>query len=397
MRRHTSISKHLNHKGFSHHILLPLLAILVVGGIGAYLTFTSKAATGVVSGRMAFNASYDSGGTRVSYGGTIESDGRSEKKLPGDGPRVIDISQSGNWVLSFNDDGTLIAYSGDLTRQKTYPIKQTNILYCDGTTKKYSMQTRFLGNGSATTPPEIVSIFQQHRCSDDAVLNNRFIVASTDGTQKTIYYDGSDEVSYGIEFVGSNRVLLVSKYVKSTSNYGIYSLTYYGTLRDLHRDSVASLALTQDGSKYIAPNSSNTLYDIYDYTGRRLGTTNLKDTSYAGDDSGWYTQIRDVNNGATKVLIRQLSVSDHHSQRLVVYDVATKKKTILDSGIAVSDIWGVFDNATFSSSGNLVGYTKKDAKYSSSSIRRINLDGSGQIVTKSIPFSAGTSSLKLYW
>lgn len=34
-----------SHSGFSHHLLLPLLAILAVGSIGAYLTFASNAAT----------------------------------------------------------------------------------------------------------------------------------------------------------------------------------------------------------------------------------------------------------------------------------------------------------------------------------------------------------------
>ena len=44
-----------NSRGFSHHFILPVIAILAVGGIGAYLTFASKAATGVTSGRMAYN------------------------------------------------------------------------------------------------------------------------------------------------------------------------------------------------------------------------------------------------------------------------------------------------------------------------------------------------------
>lgn len=40
------MKKHLqNQNGFGHHILLPLLVIAVVGGIGMYLTFASKAAT----------------------------------------------------------------------------------------------------------------------------------------------------------------------------------------------------------------------------------------------------------------------------------------------------------------------------------------------------------------
>lgn len=37
--------KKISSQGFSHHILLPAIAILVVGTIGAYLTFASKAAT----------------------------------------------------------------------------------------------------------------------------------------------------------------------------------------------------------------------------------------------------------------------------------------------------------------------------------------------------------------
>lgn len=40
----------LSQKGFSHHLLLPIVAILAVGSIGAYLTFASKAATVCPSG-----------------------------------------------------------------------------------------------------------------------------------------------------------------------------------------------------------------------------------------------------------------------------------------------------------------------------------------------------------
>jgi hypothetical protein len=35
----------LNAKGFSHHILLPLAAIVIVGGVGAYIFITAQAAT----------------------------------------------------------------------------------------------------------------------------------------------------------------------------------------------------------------------------------------------------------------------------------------------------------------------------------------------------------------
>jgi hypothetical protein len=37
--------KKLNEKGFSHHLLLPVVAAVVVGGIGTYLITTSHAAT----------------------------------------------------------------------------------------------------------------------------------------------------------------------------------------------------------------------------------------------------------------------------------------------------------------------------------------------------------------
>ena len=47
--KYTKLSK----LGFSHHLLLPLFAILLVGGIGLYLTFGSKAATTTLQARRA--------------------------------------------------------------------------------------------------------------------------------------------------------------------------------------------------------------------------------------------------------------------------------------------------------------------------------------------------------
>ena len=47
IKSHISDSKKIksNSRGFGHHLLLPILAVLLVGSIGAYLTFSSNAAT----------------------------------------------------------------------------------------------------------------------------------------------------------------------------------------------------------------------------------------------------------------------------------------------------------------------------------------------------------------
>ena len=54
--------KQLNQRGFSHHLLIPLLVFLVVGGIGAHLVLKSRAA-----GCTSYQYSRGSSGTCVKY------------------------------------------------------------------------------------------------------------------------------------------------------------------------------------------------------------------------------------------------------------------------------------------------------------------------------------------
>lgn len=107
-----SYRRSLQMEGFSHHLLLPVLAVLAVAGIGAYLTFASKAATpGITSGRMAYSTSI--GG--ISQSASIESDGRSELKLSD--KLIIDSSWDNNWILvKGTSPGTYDVYSSDLKK-----------------------------------------------------------------------------------------------------------------------------------------------------------------------------------------------------------------------------------------------------------------------------------------
>jgi len=109
-----------------------------------------------------------------------------------------------------------------------------------------------------------------------------------------------------------------------------------------------------------------------------------------------------ASNDMTKLaIVKEDTVKQ--TEYLYIYGTVTKKRTAIDSGVKQPygnggmDVF-LFSNLKFSSSGGFLSYTKRDNKYRTYSIRRVNVNSRELIVTKSFPYQdAPKGSINLYW
>ncbi|MGB4967389.1 MAG: hypothetical protein WBO35_04270 [Candidatus Saccharimonadales bacterium] len=392
-----SYRRSLQMEGFSHHLLLPVLAVLAVAGIGGYLTFASKAATpGITSGRMAYSTSVNG----ISQSATIESDGRSELKLSD--KLIIGSSWDNNWILvKGTSPGTYDVYSSDLKKTFTYNTTWNNSKTCaDGASfySLYNIPSLAVSSSSTTTPPQLIYTLTTFPCSNPQnfshSLNTRLLGVSPGSTPRSLFYDGADDVVYKLLFNGAKSILL-TKYPSIGGSSSYYYVTSDGIAHSLP-SGITPLALTRDGTKYVGAATPGGAIDIYSYTGTKIASTGLKMS-----DATWANNVLAIANDASMLLVNQSRIPLSGAQRLAIYKVSSKQIIPIDSGIGIpqgSGFQSVFSSVTFSPSDGLVGYVKNDNKYKSLTIRRNNTVGTQMLVTKTLTFNpAGFPEPRMFW
>lgn len=403
-------------KGFSHHFILPVLAIMAVGSIGAYLTFGSKAATpSITSGKMAYTISY-ADDNQPTYRASITSDGRNETPLidTNSSKVILDRSWGNQWFLvSEVADGKLYyyAYTSDFKNRVAYSGIETP-LACSGEPTKYGNKVAFVQSAATTRPPRLAVIRVQYDCNAHDSLNTRIFTVEADGTnKKELLYDSRDGVSYnlGIGSVALNNgaltadgSMLLDRDIPTgdnTSKREPLFLSNTGTLVSLAGKHCNYGVITRTTNRIICSGDlTSPYYTVRDTNGKLLSTTTVK--SESGSD--YVNEVMAVNNTGTKILFRHwpYSSASTHNEQLFVYDIATKRTTTLDSGEQTrKDNYykSVFEYAYFSASDSFIGYTKNDYKYKSLSIRRIRVDGTSRLTTKSFTYRGSYSNLQLLW
>ncbi|MBP9761500.1 hypothetical protein KBD11_00315 [Candidatus Saccharibacteria bacterium] len=386
--------KKYDSRGLGHHILLPLLAIIAVGGIGAYLTSAIWAASSVSSGNTVYQTPGPSGsllnGTIVS----LTSDGRNPTAKKAQESETIHESSWGNkWILetkgSREKGFRYFALSADLKTTISYGVLSSSAdIDCKTPgAKTYYRSARFMQDAAdPSTPPRVVVLQSQVECDGGKRLNSRIYSVGPKGAdRKELYYDSADGPIYYLNSyrpIGSNGNILFHK-AQVGASVKSYILTSSGSVISTPDNSTAH-ALSRDGGRVvlsvIRPEGSS--YELMDVATRERVRTKLMQ-----NEGNITNHLVDVTKDAKMwLLVKTQKLSDdRYAQGIFVYDVTKDSRVALDSGLS-DRAAGSFQNAYFSASGNFVGYTKYDQKYKSFSVRRIKIDGSQRLITKDLPY-----------
>lgn len=398
MRLKTSNS----HSGFSHHVLLPVLAIVAVGSIGAYLTFSSRAATNVHSGNMVYEYSNKE---KSRFLGSMTSDGRNNQTVEGGGIYLKESFIGNKWAMTDQYNQTdkkfyAVARSSDLKSTVSYNTVANTFFTSDCSSGASGAKYRFaeshpIPNYSSLDKPGKIVVHQTQRLckSTDTIYNNRFLTVDPEGKNlKELYYDGRDGAKYTVLGVGSNGNIALEVTKNDDTKY--YILSSNGSMKER---SEQIKALSRDGKKIVSfesdPARKREQFVLTDIaTGKKTRSTN--GTSM----NGYWNYVSDVSYDGKLIVFakRQAIDGPKYVWTLSVYDMRKDQETRLDSATKSEDFDLCFSRVSLSTSEVYVGYVKLDSKYETYSIRRSRVDGTQRIVSKEFKYGSDRS-VHLAW
>jgi hypothetical protein len=378
---------HKNQRGFSHHFILPLLAFVAVGAIGAYVIAKSNAAT-IMSKDIVYSVFPKDGGNDEDFKfyhytptGTTE--------YPANVTNVIDSSVDRKWMLGYTTGNQLVAYSnGGQTISYNYSTDTLfggNDCSSDGFYVRGAAFMKTIG----TTAPSIYFIGVSIPCENGVYANKvtfGLYTSDVNGSMKKIFsQSGSYESGRGgygrIESVATNGNILVI-FTNSKDDFDQYVMSQAGKIIYKVPSTISGgeIYLSDNGKKIAYEKSSNI------YAANSDGKKSKKVMSTSGNEKF----LSGISPTGSYIVYQKLSSKDKYS--LYSYKISSKKSQLLDSGswdtsIKQNPIWEMH----WLPGQDTIYYRKQAAETKKVEIKQVSVIGKGKKTIFSSPFSANTS------
>lgn len=360
-----------NQQGFSHHFILPLLAFVAVGAIGAYVISKSNAATAGPSD-VVYSTEILAGGQK-NYRYVAATSSSSEYP---DTDTILDVSKDQKWLL-------LQKWQRDGDNAGQYAIVATstsgeNVTYgymvgdasCNDS--GFSVEKPRFSKQSSTSAPVIYYVGVSLPCSDGSYDTNKATLKlysmGVDGANKkelskAIANDGSDAIvsetatNGYVHFYAKGRHYIVTSAGKTIFNVS-YN-TYSNVILSENGKKIAYEKYSSGDKMYLANSDGKKAKKLMSYSDLRILTGISPSGSYI-------LYQKDLSKDGTKT-------------GLYSYNTSTKKTKMLDSGYGAKDTYpGAIDQEQWLPGSNTLVYTKRDVKAKTSQLIRVGASGTSK-------------------
>jgi len=376
-----------NQRGFSHHFILPLLAFVAVGAIGAYVITKSNAATAGPSDVFYKLESRDTKATLYRYSA---ANGQSVA-YPSEVTDIIDVSQDQNWILQQNNDYTVVARStngglasyGNLKKYMSYQYDNTSCTSNAVVTKSFV----FSRTNATSSMPKLYYIEGVVPC-----VNGKY-----NSSTKTPYLK-----LYSVEANGINKKLIISfKSYSSSFNFAgqIMTTATNGNI----------LAWVEDGSDYrsyvVSPagkvlykSAKNQLIQLSE-NGKKIAydkQSGQKSYVYIADVNGKNVkkllstsssvQVRSVSPTGAYVAYEKRLSSDGAKVGLYTIKASNKKSVSLLTAYGNPNSSSPIRDVQWLPGSNTLVYLKRDVQAKTAQIAQVSATGSAKKVLVTPPY-----------
>ncbi len=373
-----------NQWGFSHHFILPVLAFVAVGAIGAYVIAQSSAATAGPSD-VVYSTHLKAGGEKYYR---YSSSAATSTEYSSDTKDIVDVSKDQKWVLIEKWQG-----SGEHTGTNEYVALSNS-----GEKISYGYFA-----------PYYSYEYDGDSCSVAATVtrNALFSKVSTTAAPKLYYVEGNVPCEsgkynnkkithkvYSIDANGANKKAISATLSSDINNTVLLDTATNGNYRAYikDRDYILSAAgkilfkskdahlrtvyLSENGKKITY--TEEALYPAKVYVADANGKKAKKVMSYTSQNSKMITGISPT--GAYLTYQKSLS-KDGKKSGLYAFKVSNKKSYTIDSGYNwQSGIPGALTQERWLPGSNTLVYSKVDAKAKTVQIIQVGATGSGKKV-----------------
>jgi len=380
-----------NQQGFSHHFILPVLAFIAVGAIGAYLISISHAATAgpsdVVYRQLSSNATTN-GFYRYSAAGTTKYDTTSWNSND-----ILDVSQDQNWVLTIgagdkltalSKDGQTVVYPYAYTTQAVPARYITSRSYACTSAVETARSALFSKASGATTPKLYVAL-ESIPCENLALnfskITHRFFGVDTSSTKTALTENLTSDSDFS--------------WVKSTATNGYALLDINHQFRVVSpagktvfkaASSVYGMYMSENGKKLVYEKNGKNYFYLANSNGKSaksILSNNYKTT---------HRFLAGISpNGAYVIFNSQIAKGT--TWTLNSYTVSSKKVKTLDTGYSEGGtaINGAVYGEKWLPASNTIVYAKQDVKGKTSQILQVAATGSAKKVLVSASYDTSTS------
>ena len=386
-----------NQRGFSHHFILPLLAFIAVGAIGAYVITKSNAATAGPSD-VVYSVMPTSGSSGYKYYRYSSATGTTTE-YPSDIKDILDVSRDQKWVLQRDNTNKIVARSTTGQQVSYGDLEYYLDSAYDGTSCSSALTARrdFLFSRASSAGSSAPKIY--YREGAIACVNGKY-----SSSQKSPYM-----TIYSVEANGANKTA-----VYAIKNY----VSYFGfaaTLRDV-ADNGNLTIYAEDGSTasryYVVSPAGKLLFKgpkneiVYISESGKKITYAIGNQVYVADANGkkakkvmYYSDVRSVigiSPTGTYLIYEKFLSKDGKSRGLYAYKVSNKKSYKIDTAYSSenSTAAGITNEHWLPGSNTLV-YVKRDSKAKTAQIVRASVTGKSKKVLVSLPYDT-TSWMTIY-
>lgn len=387
-----------NQKGFSHHFILPLLAFVAVGAIGAYVISKSNAATAGPSDVIYQTYDHTTGNAYYRYS---TATGQSKKYELGS-EQIKDVSVDQKWVLVQNSDAEVAAVSASGQRISYGSFGKDPSGACSASTS--TLWTSAFSKTSASSAPDVYIVTVDIPC--------------TNGSYNYSYSGSTASRLYRVDLKGTKKLLLS---VNATRRYGngffiasagrngnvliqdsIGGMRYYvvssagkkllATSRESASKWVGSVFMSEDGKKIVYNKGYSYPQKIYvaDANGK-----NAKKLYSVSNDS---RELVGISPTGSYIVYQKYLVRTSKTTQIQLYsfNVKTKKSVSLGKGGYYSPKPNTPSSGTWLPGSNTLVYSLPYDTSTTAQVVMINANGSGKKTLFSAPTDPGYSSLSLF-
>lgn len=363
-----------NQRGFSHHFILPLLAFIAVGAIGAYVIAKSNAATAGPSD-VVYSAQLQAGGdTYYRY----SSSAGSSTEYPSDTGQILDVSRDQKWILTkqWQNDGdhigeyAIVGISSD--GQKAVYGYTVGSASC--TTDGFDIDDAHFSKVATTGAPTIYYAGVSLTC-----VNGTFDTTHTSLKLYSMGANGAGKKELSAAIADSDTNVAVTEtatngYVHFYAKGRHYIITPAGkTIFNVSASSYSNVTLSENGKRIAYQRYTGT--DRV-YVANSDGKKAKKIMSYSDN-----RMLTGISPTGTYVLYQKNLSKDGTKTGLYSYNVSTKKTKTIDSGYGEKDTYpGALDQEHWLPGSNTFVYTKRDVKAKTMQLVQVTASNSSKKV-----------------
>lgn len=388
-------NRHKNQRGFSHHFILPVLAFIAVGAVGAYVIAKSNAATAGPSD-VIYGINPESG--REKYYRYSSSTGQSTEYSE-DVVDILDTSQNQQWTLQQGNDsdrnsvfalstaGERVSY-GDLKYYYSYQYADKS---CDAdaiVTKNFFFSK---ANANSTSAPKLFYIEGAVPCENGKLNTNKkapymvlYSVAPGGGNKTAIYtfknFKSSFNFGAQIIAVATNDTIQIYGENGSEKDLRMYIISSKGKLLFKGPKNELIFYLSENGKKitYTRTNTSTKKVYVADANGKKAKKVmSYKDTR----------MVTGISPTGTYIIYTKNLSKDGKKAGLYSLKVSNKKSYAIDNAYDSQYGPDAMRSTAWLPGSNTLVYVKQDAKAKTAQIIQTSATGSGKKVLVSAPYS----------